>query len=94
MAFDANEIPYCKLIIHGVKRRSQIHPNPLYTHVLKPSISGKYLTLIYLLSQQMKEYSMNIQIDLDREMPLFKAYYFVKYWLLLCFAMTALLTLQ
>lgn len=42
----------------------------------------------------MKEYSMNIQIDLDREMPLFKAYYFVKYWLLLCFEMTALLTLQ
>lgn len=57
----------------------QIYPNPPYTHVLKPSISGKYLVLvIYLLNQQMKEYSMNIQINSDRKMSLSKAYYFLE----------------
>lgn len=66
MVFDANEIPYSKLIIHGVERRSKMHPNLPYTHRLKPSVSGKYLALLCLLSQQMKHYRLNIQINLER----------------------------
>lgn len=61
-------------------RRFRFNPNFTYTHLLKPSIPSKYLVLIiYLLSQQMKEYNMNTQINLDRELSLSKAHSFMKY---------------
>lgn len=61
------------------KGEPHIYPNPPYTHLLKPCISGRYLLLaVYLQNQQMREYTMNIQINSDRKLSLSKAHYFVE----------------